>query len=258
VQTIASQDGTLIACDVTGSGPPLVLVHGSGGSHARWAPVMAALSAKFTVYALDRRGRGESGDEDPYSAEREFEDVAAVIQAVGGKTYLLGHSFGGICALEALLLTDNVDKVVLYEPPVVWPPMPSDVLRRLQTLQEAGEEEALLTTFLTEIAEIPENDVEHMKQSPAWPARVAAAHTMLREAIAVDNYSLDPARFAEVRIPALLLHGGDTPRYYKESVEAVAQALPGSQTVVLDGQQHIAMDSAPGLFVREVLAFLCD
>src|SRR5262245_15334434 len=97
---VTSRDGTPIGYERSGQGPPLILVHGTTADHSRWAPVLPALSERFTVSAVDRRGRGASGDAPIYAIEREFEDVAALVDAVGGPVYLLGHSYGALCALE--------------------------------------------------------------------------------------------------------------------------------------------------------------
>jgi pimeloyl-ACP methyl ester carboxylesterase len=105
METIHSKDGTPIAHQRSGIGAPLVLVHGTGGAYTRWEPILTALQTHFTVYAVDRRGRGESGDADTYAIEREFEDIAAIVDSLGEPALLLGHSFGAICALEAALLT---------------------------------------------------------------------------------------------------------------------------------------------------------
>src|SRR5262245_4652708 len=102
---LPSKDGTLLAYRQAGVGPPLVLVHGTGGSSARWMPILPALEEHLSMYALDRRGGGDSGDGPNYALEREFEDVASVIDSIGQGVSLLGYSFGGICALEAALLT---------------------------------------------------------------------------------------------------------------------------------------------------------
>src|SRR5687767_12504745 len=115
---VASQDGTSIAVQVTGRGAPLLLVHGTTADHSRWTPLLPALEARFTVHAMDRRGRGESGDAADYSLVREFEDVAAVVDAIGGPVNLLGHSYGALCSLEAALRTSNLRKLILYEPPI--------------------------------------------------------------------------------------------------------------------------------------------
>jgi len=98
-----------------------VLVHGTGGSYKRWSPILPALEKQFTVYAVDRRGRGESTDSAPYAIECEFEDVAAVVDSFGEPVNLLGHSFGAVCSLEASLRTSNLRKLILYEPPLPLP-----------------------------------------------------------------------------------------------------------------------------------------
>ena len=121
MEKVASQDGTTIGYSHIGSGSPLVLVHGTGGASTRWTPILPALEQHFSVCVVDRRGRGASGDGNTYAIEREFEDIAAVVDAMGEPVNLLGHSFGGICALEAGLLTRNLRKLVLYEPPIPLP-----------------------------------------------------------------------------------------------------------------------------------------
>src|SRR5918998_1211125 len=116
METILSRDGTRIAYRRIGEGPPLVLVHGAAADRGRWSPVLPALEKRFTVYAIDRRGRGGSGDAGSYTMEREFEDVATVVDSIGEPVNLLGHSYGALCALEAALLSRNIRKLVLYEP----------------------------------------------------------------------------------------------------------------------------------------------
>ena len=115
---VVSADGTAIAVWRSGAGPPLVLVHGTVADHGRWAPVLPAFEAQFTILNLDRRGRGQSGDAPEYSLEREYEDLVAVIESLDDDVYVLGHSYGGVCALEAALRTDRILKLVLYEPPL--------------------------------------------------------------------------------------------------------------------------------------------
>ena len=119
VEEIVSRDGTTIGVWRSGDGPPLVLVHGAAADHSRWAPVLHALEHGFTVLAIDRRGRGASGDANDYAIEREYEDLAAVLASVGEEAAdVLGHSYGGICALECALLTAGISKLVLYEAPI--------------------------------------------------------------------------------------------------------------------------------------------
>jgi pimeloyl-ACP methyl ester carboxylesterase len=116
MEKVTSPDGTRIAYYRSGAGAPLILVPGTGAANpVAWTAVLPALEAHFSVYAVDRRGHGESGDSPTYAIEREFEDIAAVVDSIGGPVNLLGHSFGGLCALEAALLTPNLRKLVLYE-----------------------------------------------------------------------------------------------------------------------------------------------
>jgi pimeloyl-ACP methyl ester carboxylesterase len=264
MESVTSPDGTAIAYARGGDGPPLVLVHGTADNHSRWAPVLPALRDRFTVYALDRRGRGGSGGstEQSYAIEREFADVTAVVEAIGEPAYLLGHSFGAICALEAALQTGNLRALVLYEPPIPIPPgqqvFPPAALEKMERLLEAGDLEGVLITFAREIAQVPEEAIDAMRSMPEWQASVAAAPTIVREVRAVRSYVFDPARFGELSTPTVLLLGSESPPYLTSATEAVATALPRSRVVTLAGQGHLAMDTAPDLFLREVIGFLSE
>src|SRR5918997_2923495 len=170
-ETVPSADGTPIACWRSGEGPPLVLVHGTAADHGRWSPVLPAFEGRFAVCAVDRRGRGGSGDSEGYAIEREFEDVAAVVDSLGEPAVLLGHSYGALVALEAALLTGNVRKLVLYDPgievegEVVSPP---EVIGRLEAHLGAGDRDGVVATTMREIAGLPPETVEHMRSQPAW------------------------------------------------------------------------------------------
>jgi pimeloyl-ACP methyl ester carboxylesterase len=258
-ETVTSVDGTPIAYWRSGEGPPLVLVHGTAADHSRWPPVLPAFEQHFTVCAVDRRGRGGSGDSVDYAIEREFEDVTAVVDSFGEPAYLLGHSFGALCALEAALLTQNIRKLVLYEPAMdvtgegLNPPA---VVERLEVLLEAGDRDGVVATMMREVAGVPPEVVEYMRSQPAWQARVSAAHTIPRELRAEEAYRFDPERFGDLRVPILLLSGSESPAIFKEVEKAVAEALPNSRTVIMPGQGHVAMDTATDLFTTEVLRFL--
>ena len=254
---VTSNDGTAIACRRGGSGAPLVLVHGTSASRMRWSRVLTMLEANFTVYAMDRRGRGDSGDTLPYSIEREFEDVAALVESIGAPVHLLGHSYGAICALEASLHVRNLRSLVLYEPPMPTPGThPAAPLAKLEAALAAGDRESVLAIFFKEMNGMPQAQFEQFKALPEWQARLAAAHTLPREIGAVDRYRFDGARFAGLKVPVMLMLGGDSPPYFSAAIDMLAAALPHARKVVLPGQRHVAMDTAPELFVREVLAFL--
>src|SRR6266566_416390 len=148
MQTIRSTDGTPIAYQRSGQGSPLILVHGTTADHTRWAPILPNLEQHFTVYAVDRRGRGESGDTEQYAIEREFEDIVALINSIDDPVFLLGHSYGAICSLEAARRTTHVRKLVLYEPPIPTGTeiYPHEVVSRIQALLDAGDREGALIT----------------------------------------------------------------------------------------------------------------
>lgn len=258
-ETITSRDGTQIAYRRSGEGPPLVLVHGTAADHSRWSPVLSALEERFTVYAMDRRGRGGSGDSDGYVAGREFEDVAAVVDSIGEPANLLGHSYGAFCALEAALLTGNVRKLVLYDPGIEVAGediYPHEVIERMESMLEAEDRDGVVETTMREVAGLPPETVEHLRTLPVWQARVDAAHTIPRELRAVKAYRFDPERFRHLRVPTLLLSGGDSPTAFKKAAEVVDRALPDSRIVVMPGQGHSAMDTGTDLFTAEVLHFL--
>ncbi len=254
-EKVVSRDGTAIAVWRGGDGPPVVLVHGSAADHSRWAPVLPALEERFTVLAIDRRGRGQSGDAEDYAIEREFEDVAAVCEWAGPEVTVLGHSYGGICALEAALLTDTIGSLVLYEPPMGFLATPPQVVRRLHALLDAGERDELLAFFMREVAGLPPDQVELMRSLPAWEARLAVVHTIPREERASREYAFDPDRFRGLRVPTLFLEGGDSPDPFRAAGEAVQAALAECRVAVMPGQRHAAMDTATELFVGEVLSF---
>lgn len=256
--TIRSNDGTTIAYERSGQGPPLVAVHGTTADHTRWAPILDALEIRYTVHAIDRRGRGQSGDSNSYAVDREFEDVAAVVEAVGEPVILLGHSFGALCSLEAALGTNRVARLVLYEPPVPagLPLYSPELIERLQGLLDKGEAAGVVSTFFTEVVRMPPAELQMLRSLQNWPARVASAHTIPRELWASESYVLDPARFTDFEVPTLLLLGGDSPPVFQAAIAAVRDAVRTSRIVVLPGQQHVAMNTAPELFLREVFAFL--
>lgn len=259
MEKIISKDGTVISYYRGGAGAPLVMVHGTGGTWSRWTPILPALEAYFTLYVVDRRGRGESGDTAPYTIEREFEDVAALVEAIGEPVNLFGHSYGAICSLEAALLTSRIRRLVLYEPPIPVegvPIYPEGVIDRLQALHDAGDREGVLTLFMQEVVRMSPHEIALTKSMPAWPARIAAAPTLPRELRAHEQYRFKPERFKAFATPTVLLVGGDSPQFFKAATDTLHRTLSSSQVTVLPGQQHIAMESAPELLVREVVSFL--
>lgn len=257
---VISHDGTAIAYYRRGKGMPLVLVHGSGAANAlAWTAVLSALEEHFSVYVVDRRGHGESGDGPIYALEHEFQDIAAVIDSIGEPANLLGHSFGALCALEAALLTRNLRRLILYEPGIPLTGVslyPEGVLDRLQILLDSGDREGALLTLYREVVMMPAHEIEQLRSSTAWSARVATAPTLLRESRAEGLYQFEARRFKDLHVSTLLLLGGDSPAFLQAATKAVDGALPNSRIALMPGQQHTAMYTAPDLLLGELIPYL--
>ncbi len=262
---ITSKDGTPIACWHSGHGEALLLVHGTASDHGAWNPLIPFLESHFTVWTLDRRGRGHSGDNSDYSLHHEAEDIVAVIQAIGGKVHLLGHSFGGLCALEAALLTKNIASLMLYEPPLSlagsgWS---AKLDQEMQTLLNTGHNEAALLLFFRDVLNTSKQELIELQASQNWSTRIAIAPSVHRELQAVDNYSfnagincVDLAVQRLYSTPTLLLLGSDSPKRRHRIAETLHNILPNSQLVLLNGQQHSAVRTAPLLLASKVIKFV--
>ena len=260
MHTVASPDGTRIAFWQSGGGPPLLLVHGATADHTTtWRFVLQEFERRFTVYAMDRRGRGGSGDSPAYSLQREAEDIAAIIDSIGEPVDMLGHSYGGLCAIEAGLLTTNLRRLILYE---AVPLRGTDgykpgIIDRLEAMLRGGDVEGMLVAMFRDLVEMPVEELERLRsQRDAWEVRLRNAPTLPRELKVEESYIFAPERFAGIRIPTLLLVGGDSPLREQSNAKGVAEALPDARIVALPGQQHAAMYSAPDAFVRTVVRFL--
>jgi pimeloyl-ACP methyl ester carboxylesterase len=260
-----SEDGTQIAYWESGEGPPLVLVHGGTADHARWRPLLPYLEPRAEVHALDRRGRGASGDGPEYHLAREYEDVAAVVAAVADETGaavdVYGHSYGGLVAFgAAALTTGGIRRLVLYEG---WPTLhpeahalPPGVGERIDDLLAGGRREEALEVVMRDVVLVHEDELRAIRAQPSWPARVAAVHTIRREIRALEEAILDPAQAAKVTAPTLLLTGSESPDPATRDLDAVAAALPDARVGVLEGQGHLADVLAPELFAEHLLGFL--
>lgn len=280
LETVMSADGTPIAFERTGSGPPLVLVHGGACDHRFWdlSDVRSTFAEQYTVYAMDCRGVGESGDvqrtasagpartfgsgdDAAYELERGFEDVAAVVESIDEPVTLLGHSSGALLSLEAALRTDDLHELVLYEPPI---PVgdhelyDEDVLAEMNRLLDDGENERVLVLFLREIAQSSPEEIDAQRSAPDWQDLVDAAHVWPRSVQAVGEYEFDAARFTEMTTRTLLLSGSESPPFLRDATMSVHDALPNSRLVTLDGHGHEAMLTAPERFIAEVLTFVSE
>ena len=258
MERVTSQDGAVISYDHYGAGPPLVLVHGGFSDHTtNWAYVKPLLAERFTVYAVARRGRGETDATEGHRLEDEAADVAAVVQAAGEPVFLLGHSYGALCALNAAaLVPDRIAGLVLYEPP--WPDaLSADMVARLEQLGARGDWDAMVETFLTDGLQVPWDDVRALQATPDWAPWIADAKATLADLSALARYTFTPEPYRTLAMPVLLLVGSESPRELYVT-DALAATLPDVRIVALEGQAHEGMTTAPELFFETVTRFLAD
>ena len=263
---IASVDGTSIAVFGDGAGPPILLVHGTAGDHTTFRVLGPLLARTRTVWAMDRRGRGASGDSLPYSIEREFEDVAIIAQrmaaevgGVGGAVPVFGHSYGGRCALGAALRTDAIARVICYEGAPAPPGgtyHPTGIEARLATDLAAGDGDALLATFMTEIVGMSVSDLEAYRANPVWPARVEAAETIPRELAAEADEAASLDRLGTVGQPVLQLLGSASLPIFHEATLALDARIADGRVVEIDGARHAAHHTHPDAVLDAVLPFI--
>lgn len=260
VQTFAvpSKDGVAISVQKSGSGPPLLLVHGAAvDSAAAWARVLKTLAENFTVYAMNRRGRPPSGDTPFHAVAAEVEDLAAVADAMPGPFALLAHSFGALITLAALDRLKNVKRLILYEPPVFefprGPRYQKEILESLDHALESGDREEVVTIFLRDQVGTDEAILARLRSSPIWDVFKRMADTLPRESRAVNTFRVDLNLLRQWRVPTTMLLGGQSPAEVREGTMFICRSIPGCKVVILEDQGHSAMLSAPELFAAKVV-----
>jgi len=248
MKTVRSKDGTLIAVDQQGDGPPIILVDGALCYRASgpMGPLAAALAPHFTVFTYDRRGRGDSGNTAPYAIEREVEDIEAIIDEAGGSASLYGISSGAALALEAANRGLSIRKLALYEAPFIVdasrPPVPADIVGQLDDLV-ASDRRSDAVRLVMRLVGVPTVFVALMRIMPAWSKLTAVAHTLPYDlTILKDNQRgkpLSAGRWAAVRVPTLVMDGGKSPAWMRNAMRALGEVLPNPQRQTLDGQNHM-------------------
>jgi pimeloyl-ACP methyl ester carboxylesterase len=244
MKTVRSKDGTAIAYDQSGNGPPLILVDGALCSRAFGPmPKLARLLARrFTVLNYDRRGRNESGDTAPYTIEREVEDLAALIDEAGGSAYVLGLSSGAALALAAAASGLNIKKLALYEPPFVASggghQPPADSQTQLARLISAGRRGDAVKFFMTKMVGVPAIVAALMRFSPVWKKLTAVAHTLPYDAAVMGDFTVPTKRARSVAAATLVMDGGKSPAPLRHAVESAADAIPNARRLTLKGQTH--------------------
>ena len=243
-----SKDGTSIAFDQAGQGPPLILVDGALCYRASgpMAPLAKLLAPHFTVFTYDRRGRGDSSDTRPYAVEREVEDIEALLKEAGGSAFVYGTSSGAALALEAAARLSNIGKLALYEAPFIVdnsrPPQPADLSQRMSGLIASDRRGDAVKLFLQTVG-VPAFGIAMMRLMPVWSKLTAVAHTLPYDfAVLDDNWygkPLPAARWASATMPALVASGEKSPAWMQNSMHALAEVLPNAQHRTLERQTHM-------------------
>ncbi|WNZ27711.1 alpha/beta hydrolase [Leptolyngbya sp. NK1-12] len=258
MQYFTSPTHTTVSYDQYGSGPPLVLVHGSFSDHiTNWEFVKPLFEKQFTVYAIARRGRGETDATEGHSLDDESTDVVTLIRAIDEPVFLLGHSYGAQTALAAAVkVPDRVRKLVLYEAPrprIV----DQQAMERLEALAESGNWEGFALSFFHDQLLIPLEELEQLRRTELWPPIIADAKASLGDLRALSQYGFNPERFRNLPVPVLLQIGTESPRDLYIT-DALAAVLPDVRIEALPGQAHEGMTTAPRMYAEAVSRFLLE
>jgi pimeloyl-ACP methyl ester carboxylesterase len=260
--TLTSADGTKIAYERTGDGPPLIIVDGAmcyrGQGPSR--PLAAQLAGDFTVFTYDRRGRGESGESGEISPEREIEDLEALAKEAGGAPSLFGASSGAVLALEAASHGIGVTRLAMYEPPVIVDdthrPVPEDHVARLDTMIAEGRTGDAVKEFMR-FVDVPGFVLGIMRLLPVWSKLRAVAPSLRYDFAFMHELQLGrplpPTRWSTATQPTLVADGGKSPTWMRNGVRAMADVLPNATYHTVPGQTHIVKAKALAPVLREFL-----
>jgi pimeloyl-ACP methyl ester carboxylesterase len=258
MRTTLSADGTKIAFDQTGQGPPVILVVGAFNDRSTGAPLAKALESRLTVLNYDRRGRGASGDTQPYAVEREIEDLGALIREAGGAAGVFGYSSGAHLALAAAAQGLNITKLALYDAPFIVgddvPRPPKDIAAQLATLVSSNRRGDAVELYQTRLVGIPEPVVVQLRQAPFRPALEAMAHTLVYDATLIGDLSVPTAQLQSIKTPTLVVYGTESPALMGTAAKALVVALPNGDVRPLDGQTHDIVPAVLGPVLLEFFA----
>jgi pimeloyl-ACP methyl ester carboxylesterase len=258
LEQVRSADGTTIAFDRLGSGPPLVLLAGGLCDRRTFTDLAAALATDFEVLNVDRRGRGDSSDTPPYAVAHEVEDIAAVVLAAGGKAAVFGHSSGAALALTAAAEDPDagIGRLVLFEPPYQLDPstnrQSADLAARYAALVEAGRRGDAVELFMTTVG-MPPEAIAGARSQPFWPALEGIAHTLAYDAEVLGDGTFPVERAAAVSVPTLVLVGGASPAWAATAGAALAGTGPDVTLRTIEGQDHNIAPDALAPVIRDWL-----
>jgi pimeloyl-ACP methyl ester carboxylesterase len=243
MHSVTSKDGTLIRYDRLGQGENLILVNGALGDHQANQALADALKPHFTIFNVDRRGRGSSGDTLPYAVEREIEDIDTLIDAAGGSAFLFGFSSGAALALEAAANGLPIRKLALWEPPYIIDGKrekpPTDNANTLSDFINSGRRGEAVEFFMQKVVGLPQEAIsETRKDKAAWSKLEDLAHTLVYDTTILGDYSLPTASAAQIKTPTLVIAGGADFPWIRDSAQALATLIPNATLQFLDGQGH--------------------
>jgi pimeloyl-ACP methyl ester carboxylesterase len=246
--SVLSNDGTFIAYDKVGDGPPLILVEGALNDLTTTLPLAARLKTHFTVYSYDRRGRGASGNTQPYSVQREIEDLDSVITAAGGSALVFGNCSGGALALEAVARGLEITGLALFEPPYIVPGTrnrPADYNTHLAALLAADRKAEALEWFMREDVVLPEEHITMVRNSPMWTPLLELAPSLNYDAAVLGDCVIPaPGWLASITVPTLVVDGENSNSWAKEAVRVLAETLPAGHRHTLAGHDHVLAPDA--------------
>ncbi len=256
MRTVISKDGTPIAFDQSGEGPPIILVVGAFNERSTGAPLAAQLSNHFTVFNYDRRGRGASGNTLPYAIAREVEDIEALITEAGGSASVVGYSSGALLALKAAASNLAISRLALYEPPFLlddgFPQLAQEISVQLSELIALGRRGDAVELYQTELVGIPAEIVAQLRHAPFRPALEHIAHTLVYDATLLGDMEVLAQQLSSITVPTLVISGGNSQAMLRSATQTLAYALPSAQHRSLEGQTH---DIVPAVLAPVLEAF---
>jgi pimeloyl-ACP methyl ester carboxylesterase len=257
MKSVVSADGTEIAFDEFGDGLPVIMAAGAFNTRAATEPLARALEQRFTVLNYDRRGRGDSGDTQPYAVGREIDDLGALITAAGGSASVFGYSSGAVLALKAAAAGLPITYLVLYEPPFrpddSYPPPPADLAKQVTKLVAAGRRGEAVELYQIKAIGIPEDVVAQMRHAPFRPGLEEIAHTLAYDAAVTGDMSLPTDLLTSIAIPALVICGEQSHPMLRAAARAVAGTLPSGRLCELAGQTHDISPEATAPIIADFL-----
>jgi pimeloyl-ACP methyl ester carboxylesterase len=259
---VGSAGNIEISVQKIGAGPALLLVHGALlNATAWWGPLLRRIAVHFTVYAMDRRGRAPSGDDENYSLSMEGEDIVRVAEAIGESYDMLAHSYGAVATLDAVDRLNGVSRLILYEPPLTLAPTgrldSEQIIGDMEKALRAGDREEAVTIFLRDQVRMPREQMAAFRWSPKWPVALEVAPTLPRESRVVNTYHDWTQKLANCRIPTTVLLGSETSApELRDGSMFVSRSIPGCCLKTLQGQGHDAMLDAPDFFAATIIEIL--